>query len=42
MPNHCYQSVEVYGPRFLVKELYDSSNQNEDPEFCQLDCADAV
>lgn len=35
MPNHCYQSVEVYGPRFLVKELYDHLTK-ADPEFCQI------
>lgn len=35
MPNHCYQQVHVYGPRFLVKELYDRLSK-EDPEFCQV------
>ena len=35
MPNHCYQSVEVYGPRFLVKELYERLNESE-PQFCQV------
>ena len=37
MPNHCYQQVHVYGPRFLVKELYDHLTK-ADPEFCQLIC----
>ena len=35
MPNHCYQQVHVYGPRFLVKELYDHLTK-ADPEFCQV------
>jgi hypothetical protein len=35
MPNHCYQQVEIYGPRFLVKELYDNLSK-EEPQFCQL------
>ena len=35
MPNHCYQQVHVYGPRFLVKELYDRLS-TETPEFCQV------
>jgi len=35
MPNHCYQQVEIYGPRFLVKELYDHLTK-ADPEFCQV------
>ena len=35
MPNHCYQQVEICGPRFLVKELYDHLTK-ADPEFCQL------
>jgi len=35
MPNHCYQQVHVYGPRFLVKELYDSLSK-EEPQFCQV------
>ena len=35
MPNHCYQQVEIHGPRFLVKELYDHLTK-ADPEFCQL------
>jgi hypothetical protein len=35
MPNHCYQQVHVYGPRFLVKELYDNLSK-EEPQFCQL------
>jgi len=37
MPNHCYQQVEIYGPRFLVKELYDHLSK-EEPQFCQLIC----
>ena len=37
MPNHCYQQVEIQGPRFLVKELYDHLTK-ADPEFCQLVC----
>jgi len=37
MPNHCYQQVEIHGPRFLVKELYDHLTK-ADPEFCQLIC----
>ena len=46
MPNHCYQQVHIYGPRFLVKELYDglteggydphTSNYAVNPSFCQL------
>ena len=46
MPNHCYQQVHIYGPRFLVKELYDglteggydphTSNYAVNPRFCQL------
>ena len=46
MPNHCYQQVHVYGPRFLVKELYDGLTRNGpddcnggcllDPQFCQV------
>jgi len=35
MPNHCYQQVHVYGPRFLVKELYDNLSK-EEPQFCQV------
>ena len=35
MPNHCYQQVEIYGPRFLVKELYDNLSK-EEPQFCQF------
>ena len=35
MPNHCYQQVEIQGPRFLVKELYDHLTKT-DPQFCQL------
>ena len=35
MPNHCYQQVHVYGPRFLVKELYEHLSK-EEPQFCQL------
>jgi hypothetical protein len=35
MPNHCYQQVHIYGPRFLVKELYEHLNKTE-PQFCQL------
>ncbi len=35
MPNHCYQQVEICGPRFLVKELYDHLTK-ADPEFCQV------
>ena len=37
MPNHCYQQVEIHGPRFLVKELYNHLTK-ADPEFCQLVC----
>ena len=37
MPNHCDQQVHIYGPRFLVKELYDHLNKAE-PQFCQLVC----
>jgi len=46
MPNHCYQQVHIYGPRFLVKEIYDglteggydphTSNYAVNPRFCQL------
>ena len=35
MPNHCYQQVEIHGPRFLVKELYDSLTK-KGPQFCQV------
>jgi len=35
MPNHCYQQVEICGPRFLVKELYGHLTK-ADPEFCQV------
>ena len=35
MPNHCYQQVEIHGPRFLVKELYNHLTKT-DPQFCQL------
>ena len=33
MPNHCYQQVHIYGPRFLVKELFDRLTEND--QFCQ-------
>ena len=35
MPNHCDQQVHIYGPRFLVKELYDHLTKAE-PQFCQI------
>jgi hypothetical protein len=35
MPNHCYQQVHIYGPRFLVKELYEHLSK-EEPQFCQV------
>ena len=35
MPNHCDQQVHIYGPRFLVKKLYDHLSK-EEPQFCQL------
>ena len=36
MPNHCYQQVEIHGPRFLVRELYGHLTGKADPEFCQV------
>ena len=36
MPNHCYQQVHVYGPRFLVKELYNHLTKADNYEFCQV------
>ena len=36
MPNHCYQQVEICGPRFLVRELYGHLTGKADPEFCQV------
>ena len=35
MPNHCYQQVEICGPRFLVQELYNHLTK-ADPKFCQV------
>ncbi len=46
MPNHCDQQVHIYGPRFLVKEIYNALTENGynphnggralNPQFCQL------
>ena len=35
MPNHCYQTVSIYGPRDMVRELYFNLN-NRDPRFCAI------
>ena len=36
MPNHCYQQVHLYGPRTVVRELYEYLLVNDDPEFFNL------
>ncbi len=35
MPNHCYQQVEIYGPRTKVQELYEYLLVNDHPELFQ-------
>ena len=35
MPNHCYQQVEIHGPRSKVQELYEYLLVNDHPEFLQ-------
>ena len=35
MPSHCYQTVSIYGPRDMVRELYFNLN-NRDPRFCAI------
>jgi len=35
MPNHCYQQVEIHGPRTKVQELYEYLLVNDHPEFLQ-------
>ena len=35
MPNHCYQSVYIRGPRAMVQELYFNLD-SEDPRFCDV------
>ena len=35
MPNHCYQSVYIHGPRALVHELYHNL-QRKEPRFCDV------
>lgn len=35
MPNHCYQSVYLHGPRDIVRELYFNLNCKE-PRFCDV------
>jgi len=34
MPNHCYQSVEVRGPRAMVRYLYEELTENK--RFCDV------
>ena len=35
MPNHCYQTVSIYGPRDMVSELYFNLDSNGvEPRFC--------
>ena len=35
MPNHCYQTVSIYGPRAMVTELYfNLDSDGVDPRFC--------
>ena len=36
MPNHCYQQVEIHGPRTKVQELYEYLLVNDHPEFFNL------
>jgi len=39
MPNHCYQNVNIQGPRSLVRLIYDHLNTDTDnltKQFCQL------
>ena len=38
MPNHCYQQVHLYGPRTVVRELYEHLLTTDEPQFCQLVC----
>ena len=35
MPNHCYQSVYIKGPRAMVQELYFNLDC-EEPRFCDV------
>ena len=35
MPNHCYQAVQIHGPRAMVHELYHNL-QREEPRFCDV------
>ena len=38
MPNHCYQTVTIHGPRALVSQLHDSLDlpDAKDRRFCDL------
>ena len=37
MPNHCYQTVSIYGPRAMVTELYFNLDSNGvEPRFCDV------